>query len=69
MLNNIKIIKKEIQSKKIKLLVWLLFILMVSCVGSQQSIEDKNDKEFSTEDSTRDRTPYAPSIHVPSHNW
>jgi hypothetical protein len=69
MLNNVKIIKKEIQSKKIKLLVWVLFILLVSCVGSQQSMGDKTNKEHSTEESTRDRTPSAPRINVPAHTF
>ena len=68
MLNNVKIIKKNTKQKK-KLLVWLLFILMVSCVGSQQSIDDKTDKEPSTEESTRDRTPSAPRINVPAHTF
>ncbi len=68
MLNNIKIIKNEKQTKK-RLLVWLLFILLVSCVGSQQSIIEKTVKEPSTDESTRDRTPSAPRINIPAHTF
>ena len=69
MLNTANKVKTIKQNKKIKLVLYLLFILLVSCMGNQQTINNKTDKEPSTDESTRDRTPSAPRINVPAHTF
>ena len=47
----------------------IVFILFSGCVANNQNINNNTKKEQSVEETSRDRTPGAPRINIPSHTF
>ena len=47
----------------------IVFILFSGCVANNQNIHSNTKKEQSVEETSRDRTPNAPRINIPSHTF
>jgi len=60
--------KKYLTIKQGTLLL-LALILFYGCVGDQQRINNKKNYEQKKGESYRDRTPKAPRINIPAHNF
>jgi hypothetical protein len=60
--------KKYLNIKQGTLLL-LALILFYGCVGDQQRVNNKKDNEQIKGESYRDRTPKAPRINIPAHNF
>jgi hypothetical protein len=60
--------KKYLNIKQGTLLL-LALILFCGCVGDQQRVNNKKDNEQKKGESYRDRTPKAPRINIPAHNF
>ena len=43
--------------------------MVIGCVGSNQNINNNNENELTEKEPTRDRTPSAPRINVPTHTF
>jgi hypothetical protein len=59
------------KKQKIKKTTLFLISLVVvyGCMGNQQSINNKTNKEQITDEPYRDRTPNAPRPNVPAHTF
>ena len=60
--------KKYLNTKKGTLLL-LALILFYGCVGDQQRVNNKKNNEQKQGELNRDRTPNAPRINIPAHNF
>ena len=67
-LQRAKLNKKYLNIKQGTLLL-LVLILFYGCVGDQQRVNNKKNKKQKKGDSYRDRTPKAPRINIPAHNF
>ena len=71
---NIKYVKqlttKQYNNLKAKLsAVLIILIMVIGCVGNNQNINNNNEDKQSEKEPTRDRTPSAPRINVPTHTF